>query len=129
MENNISTSDLTDELTTKKKAKETLKKVFDSKIINFETLNYLRATFKKQESNITKEVLNRIDDIISNVRNSNKKFTEIISNNQTVLKDLISTSEKWGKISSPLTYYGAKLENLLISKKNINMHYIRFAFI
>jgi hypothetical protein len=108
-----------DEVDTRKKSKEALVKIFESKLLNIDTITSIIAEFHKYENQNSIEVFNSIERNINESEVSNKKIDDI-NRNMTQLDERIQKIFKeWQKITGPINYYSKNLENLMISKKNV----------
>lgn len=105
----------------KNKAKETLIKLFENKIINIDNIRKEIIDFQKYESQNSIEVFDVIGKNIEEATNSMEKIAEIIMNIETVKQNMDSFLNNWNKLTNSITNYGVNLENLMNSKRNVSM--------
>jgi hypothetical protein len=110
-----------DESDSRKRAKEALVKIFESKLLNIDTITSIIAEFNKYENQNSIEVFNSIERNINESEVSTNKIDDI-NNNMTQLDERIQKIFKeWQKITAPINYYSKNLENLMMSKKNVSI--------
>ena len=104
----------------RKKARETLSKTFQNKMINIDNIKAIINEFRRLENQNSIEVFNRIERSIYESEVSTNKISSIIENISEIEKSLTHTSKNWEEITSTLNFYGKNLENLMLSKKNVS---------
>ena len=105
----------------RKKAKETLVKLFDDKMLTIDNIKSLISDFHKVANQSSIEVFNKIEHNITELDSSLKSIDQIISNMQETSAKQKKFFASWKKITSPLNEYGEDLEKLMITKKNISL--------
>ena len=105
----------------RKKAKETLVKLFDDKMLTIDNIKSLINDFHKVANQSSIEVFNKIEHNITELDSSLKSIDQIISNMQETSAKQKKFFASWKKITSPLNEYGEDLEKLMIAKKNISL--------
>ena len=105
----------------RKKAKETLVKLFDDKMLTIDNIKSLINDFHKVANQSSIEVFNKIEHNITELDSSLKSIDQIISNMQETSVKQKKFFASWKKITSPLNEYGEDLEKLMIAKKNISL--------
>ena len=105
----------------RKKAKETLVKLFDDKMLTIDNIKSLISDFHKVANQSSIEVFNKIEHNITELDSSLKSIDQIISNMQETSAKQKKFFASWKKITSPLNEYGEDLEKLMIAKKNISL--------
>lgn len=110
-----------DEKDSRKKAKDTLTKIFENKLLNIDTIKNIMSEFQKYENQNSIEVFNRIERNINESDISTNKIGDLITNVKEMELRNLEFFKNWEKITAPINYYGKNLENLMISKKNVSM--------
>jgi hypothetical protein len=110
-----------DEKDSRKKAKDTLIKIFENKMLNIDTIKTIINEFHKFENQNSIEVFNRIERNINESDVSTKKISDIITNISEVDKSTSDFFKGWEKVTAQINYYGKNLENLMLSKKNVSI--------
>lgn len=109
------------ETDSRKKAKETLTKIFENKMLNIDTIKSILTEFHKYENQNSIEVFNRIERNINESEVSTNKIGDVIKSMEEVINRSTDFYKNWSKITAPLNYYGKDLENLMLSKKNVSI--------
>jgi hypothetical protein len=109
------------EADSRKKAKETLTKIFENKMLNIDTIKNIISEFHKHENQNSIEVFNKIERNINESETSTNKIADVIKNTDEVIQSSEEFYKGWEKIASPINYYGKNLENLMLSKKNVSI--------
>ena len=105
----------------KKKAKETLTKIFENKMLNIDTIKSILSEFHKIENQYSLEVFNRIERNIKESDESIKNINVVIQSTNELKKNFEMHMREWNKITNALNQYGENLEHLMNSKRNISM--------
>jgi hypothetical protein len=121
MDNSKIPSYFENEADSRKKAKETLTKIFENKMLNIDTIKNIISEFHKHENQNSIEVFNKIERNINESEVSTNKIEDVIKNTDEVIESSQKFYKAWEKIAAPLNYYGKDLENLMLSKKNVSM--------
>jgi len=103
-----------------KKANEMLIKIFENKNPSIDTIKSIIAEFHKYENQNSIEIFNKIERNINESDVSVNKIGDIIKNTDNIITSTHEFLKAWEKITAPLNYYGKKLENLMVSKKNVS---------
>lgn len=109
-----------DEKDSRKKAKETLTKIFENKMLNIDTIKGITSEFNKYENQNSIEVFNRIERNINESEVSTNKIGGVITNVADMSNSIVAILKDWEKITAPINYYGKNLEFLMLSKKNVS---------
>jgi len=109
------------ETDSRRKAKETLTKIFENKLLNIDTIKSILTEFHKYENQNSIEVFNRIERNINESEISTNKISDVISNTEEVIDKSNEFLKNWNKITASLNFYGKDLENLMLSKKNVSI--------
>lgn len=104
----------------RQKARETLTKTFQNKMINLDNIKTIINEFRRLENQNSIEVFNRIERSIDESEISTNKISSIIENISEIEKSLTLTSKNWEEITRTLNFYGKNLEKLMLSKKNVS---------
>jgi exocyst complex component 3 len=104
-----------------KKAKETLVKLFDDKMLTIDNIKSLINDFHKVANQSSIEVFNKIEHNITELDSSLKSIDQIISNMQETSTKHQKFFSSWKKITMPLNEYGEDLEKLMLAKKNVSL--------
>ena len=104
-----------------KKAKETLVKLFDDKMLTTDNIKSLINDFHKIANQSSIEVFNKIEHNITELDTSLKSIDQIISNMQETSSKHKKFFTSWKKITEPLNEYGEDLEKLMLAKKNVSL--------
>ena len=104
-----------------KKAKETLVKLFDDKMLTIDNIKSLINDFHKIANQSSIEVFNKIEHNITELDTSLKSIDQIISNMQETSTKHQKFFSSWKKITMPLNEYGEDLEKLMLAKKNVSL--------
>lgn len=110
-----------DDTDARNKAKETLIKLFENKIINIDNIKKEIIDFQKYESQNSIEVFDVIGKNIEEATQSMEKIEEIIFNVEDVKKNMDNYLNSWMNLTNPINNYGKNLENLMNSKRNVSM--------
>ena len=105
----------------KKKAKETLVKLFDDKMLTIDNIKSLINDFHKVANQSSVEIFNKIEHNINELDSSLKSIDQIILNMQETSVKQKKFFQSWKKITSPLNEYGEDLEKLMLAKKNVSL--------
>ncbi len=103
------------------KARETLIKLFENKIINIDNIKKEIVDFQKYESQNSIEVFDVIGKNIEESTNSMEKIAKIIENIESVKKNMDNFLNNWNNLTKSINNYGVNLENLMNSKRNVSM--------
>jgi len=110
-----------DDADARNKARETLIKLFENKIINIDNIKKEIVDFQKYESQNSIEVFDVIGKNIEESTHSMEKIAEIIENIESVKKNMDSFLNNWNSLTKSINNYGVNLENLMNSKRNVSM--------
>jgi hypothetical protein len=103
------------------KARDTLIKIFESKLLNIDTIKGTITEFQKYENQNSIEVFNKIERNINESEVSTKKMGDIYKSMEELHNEIQQIFKNWQKITAPLNYYSKKLEDLMTSKKNVSV--------
>ena len=103
-----------------KKANEMLIKIFENKNPSIDTIKSIISEFHKYENQNSIEIFNKIERNINESAVSVNKIGDIIKNTDDIIDSTNEFLKAWEKITAPINYYGKKLENLMVSKKNVS---------
>lgn len=114
----------------RKKAHETLKSIFDQKMLNIETIKSLIKQFQNYENQNNFEVFNRIEQTITSSQLSIVRIKELIESLTEIEMVAKKTKNEWTKLTASLNAYGGNLDKLMACnrnistlKKNLNMYF------
>ena len=117
---NIKIPPLKNEEDAKAKAQETLKKIFDNKMLTIDNIKLYINEFHKKENQNSIEVFNKIERNISELDSSLKAIDQMILNMTEASHKHYTFYQSWQKITNPINEYGEDLEKLMLSKKNVS---------
>lgn len=119
--NHIRIPKLLNEADAKKKAADTLSRIFADKMLTIENVKELITDFRKLETQNSVEVFNKIERNITELDSSLKAVDQMIFNMTETSHKHYTFYQSWKQITSPLNEYGNDLEKLMLSKKNISL--------
>lgn len=105
----------------KKKATETLAKIFDNQMLTVDNIKNIIAEFQRWESKSNVAVFSKIEKNISELDSSLKAIDQMMLNMTETSHKHITFYTSWKKITSQLNDYGENMEKLMISKKNVSL--------
>jgi hypothetical protein len=108
-----------DDADAKCKAKETLTRLFENKIINIDNIRKEIIDFQKYESQNSIEVFDVIGKNIEESTNSIEKIGQIIKNFEEAKNGMDIFLSNWKDVTEDINVYGENLENLMNSKRNV----------
>ena len=123
---NIKIPPLKNEEDAKAKAQETLKKIFDNKMLTIDNIKLYINEFHKKENQNSIEVFNKIERNISELDSSLKAIDQMILNMTEASHKHYTFYQSWQKITNPINEYGEDLEKLMLSKKNLKSMILRY---
>lgn len=118
---NIKIPSLKSEEDAKRKASETLVKLFDNKMLTIDNIKLLINEFHKKESQNSIEVFNKIEHNISELDSSLKAIDQMILNMTEASNKHLTFYNSWQKVTNPINDYGDDLEKLMLAKKNVSL--------
>jgi hypothetical protein len=110
-----------DEADAKLKARDTLIKIFESKLLNIDTIKGTITEFQKYDNQNSIEVFNTIERNINECEVFIKKFGDIYSSMDELHNGVQNIFKEWQRITNPINHYSKKLEDLMLSKKNVSV--------
>jgi hypothetical protein len=110
-----------DDADAKNKAKDTLTRLFENKIINIDNIRKEIIDFQKYESQNSIEVFDVIGKNIEESTNSIEKIGEIIKNFEEAKNGMDIFLSNWKNVTEDINVYGTNLENLMNSKRNVHL--------